>query len=53
MNTDKKINKTLKFFKKRIKLYRYENTENCFIKVFQLYTQVKYNLNLGIEVLIN
>lgn len=50
MNIDKKINKTLKFLKKNSELYKYENIEKSFIKVFQLYTQIKYNLNLGITV---
>ena len=49
MNIDKKINKTLKFLKKNSKLYPNEEIDKSFIKVFLLYTQVKYDLNLGIK----
>lgn len=49
MNIDKKINKTLKFLKKNSKLYPNNEIDKSFIKVFLLYTQIKYDLNLGIN----
>ena len=50
MNIDKKINKSLKFIKKNTKLYSNEDIDKSFIKVFLIYTQIKYDLNLGIKI---